>query len=209
VCFKKKNIYFAATDSFRLSEKIINTEKTYEKKAIIPRKTSDAITRIFQNPDLNNTVSIQVNNNQILIKNSTVTFVSRIIEGDYPNYEQIIPNKFTTEINTLKEELVQHIKTAGLFSNKINEITLEANPKKQSIEISSQDQERGDHYSSIPCEVEGIAVRAIFNYQYLLEGIQNISSGGIKIKLNEPTNPVLITSEENDGLRYVVMPIKI
>jgi len=206
VCFKKKNIYFVATDSFRLSEKIINTEKTYENKAIIPKKTSDAIIRTFQN--IEGALSIQVNNNQIIIKTDKITFVSRVIEGDYPSYEQIIPSKFTTEITILKDELVQHIKTAGLFSNKVSEVTLGANPKKQNIEILSQNQERGDHYSSIPCEVQGIGVKAIFNYHYILEGIQGISSENIKIKLNEPTTPVLIMSEEDGGFRYVVMPIK-
>ena len=206
VCFRKKNIYFVATDSFRLSEKVVSTEKTYENKVIIPKKTSDAITRIFQ--DAGDLINIQIGNSQIIVKNDKITFISRVIEGDYPSYEQIIPSKFTTEITILKEEFVRHVKTAGLFSNKINEITIEANLKKQNIEILSQDQERGDHYSSVPCEVGGVGVRAIFNYQYLLEGVQNISSQNIKIKLNEPTTPVLITAEENDGFRYVVMPIK-
>lgn len=206
VCFRKKNMCFAATDSFRLSEKIINTEKIYDKKVILPKKTSDTIVKIFTEP--NDIISIEVSNNQIIIKNKKVTFVSRIIDGEYPNYEQIIPNKFTTQITLQKSDLIRHIKTASLFSNKIKEVIFQINPNKQCIEILSTDEQLGSHYSSLACEIQGAAQTLMFNYQYLLEGAQNIASDNMQIKLNEPTTPVLIMGEESEGFRYVVMPIK-
>jgi DNA polymerase-3 subunit beta len=206
VCFRKKSICFVATDSFRLSEKTVNIDGAQEMNVIIPKKTSDTIIKIFN--DTNDTISIEVSNNQIIVKDTKVTFVSRVIDGEYPNYEQIIPNKFATQIKLSKTDLMQHIKTASLFSNKIKEVVFQINPEKQSIEILSTDEQFGDHHSTLACEAQGAEQRLVFNYQYLLEGMQNIISDNIQIKLNEPTTPVLIIGEENDGFRYVVMPIK-
>jgi len=206
VSFRKGEVCFAATDSFRLSEKVVSTPKSYEEKVILPKKACDIIMRILQ--DNEQPLNIQINDNQITIRSEKINFVSRVIDGEYPNYEQIIPNKFSTEIILLKEEFIKHIKTAALFSNKINEVVLHINSKKQCIEVSSADQEYGDHHSILPCEIKGGDEIITFNYQYLLDGIQNIQSPEIKIKLNQATTPVLITAQEDDGFKYVLMPIK-
>ena len=214
--FKKENIYFVATDSFRLAEKKIkNTkENKYLNKIIIPRRTCDIIMRIFQETE--DVLNIQITNNQITIKNSPhdqlapkIKLVSKIIEGEYPNYEQIIPNSFTTSIKVLKNDLIRHIKSASIFSNKIYEVALQVNPQKQVLEIISQDTEYGDHYSTLNCEIEGNSEKTVLNFNYLLEGLQNISSDTVLIKINQSTSPILISSVENEGFKYILMPIKV
>ena len=205
-----------ATDSFRLAEKKIkNTkENKYLNKIIIPRRTCDIIMRIFQETE--DVLNIQITNNQITIKNSPhdqlapkIKLVSKIIEGEYPNYEQIIPNSFTTSIKVLKNDLIRHIKSASIFSNKIYEVALQVNPQKQVLEIISQDTEYGDHYSTLNCEIEGNSEKTVLNFNYLLEGLQNISSDTVLIKINQSTSPILISSVENEGFKYILMPIKV
>jgi len=137
-----------------------------------------------------------------------ITFISRVIVGEFPNYKQIIPNDFLIKIEVSRDELIQHIKTASCFSNKINEIIFQINPKKQQLEIMSQDQEYGSHQSTLACEVQGKEEKVLFNFQYLLDGIQNINSQTVKIKLNHATTPVVISSSEDSRFKYVLMPIK-
>ncbi len=214
--FREDSVCFAATDSFRLSEKAIPLHKKslYIQKAIIPKKSADALLRIFegQGEDL----SLIVEDNQIFIKNKEadssfekIRFVSRLVDGEYPNYEQIIPSSFRTTLRVSRDEIIRHIKSASLFSQKVNEVTMYANQKKQQLEILSQDQECGDYHSVLPCEIEGEEVRLAFNANYLLDGAQGMSGPMLSIKANQEASPILISSAEYDGFRYVLMPIKI
>ena len=213
--FQKRDMCFAATDSFRLAEKKIltDTKNTHQVNVIIPKRTGEAILRVFEGAE--QTLHVQTNENQLFIQNVPqdsslphVRLVSRVIAGEYPNYEQIIPTTFSTTVEVSRDEIVSHIKSASLFSLKVNEVRIQTNPAKQELGIESRDQECGNHSSTIPCLVQGKEVGFAFNYTYLLDGIQNIPSATIVMKCNEATTPVLITSPEGDGFRYVVMPIK-
>lgn len=210
-----KNICFAATDSFRLAEKQISYEgdEITKTRFILPRAVGDAIIRIFQ--IINDDISICATDNQIGIKNNprdsfspSVRFVGRVLSGDYPNYKEIIPRSFSTTIDVPKEEFIQRVRTASLFSNKIKEIAIQTNNKRQELEVLANNQEYGDYSSTIPCNISGEGERIVFNYQYLLDGVQNIHSHNILIKLNKSTTPVLIEPQENEGFRYLIMPIK-
>jgi DNA polymerase-3 subunit beta len=213
--FREDSMCFTATDSFRLSEKTIPFQKknAYLKKAIIPRKSADAIVRVFEGQGED--IALRVEDNQIFVKSKEegpssgkAWFVSRLIDGEYPNYEQIIPSSFRTTLRVSRDEIARHIKSAGLFSQKINEVVLYVNLKKQQLEIVSQDQECGDYHSALPCEAEGEEVRLVFNVNYLLDGVQAVSGPLLSIKTNEEASPILVSSAEYDGFRYVLMPIK-
>jgi DNA polymerase-3 subunit beta len=104
--------------------------------------------------------------------------------------------------------MARHVKSASIFSQKVNEVVLYLNQKKQQIEISSQDQERGDYHSILPCEIEGEEVTLTFNSGYLLDGILGMSGPMLSIKTNQGASPILMSSAEYDGFRYVLMPIK-
>lgn len=215
VQINENEMCFTATDSFRLAEKRVGIEnKTpYIKKFILPKKVCDTLLRILQ--DLQGDMQIALHNNQIIMKTfpedsfgAQIRFVGRIIDGEYPDYEQIIPSSFTTTAEIAKDEFIRRVRAASLFSNKINEVTLCLNGKKQQLEIFSNDPEYGDHLSVIPCKIKGNEEKVSFNYTYLLDGLANIRSHNILVKLNNTTSPVLIQPQENEGLKYVIMPIK-
>ncbi|OGZ58100.1 MAG: DNA polymerase III subunit beta [Candidatus Spechtbacteria bacterium RIFCSPHIGHO2_02_FULL_43_15b] len=215
VQFIGSDLCFTATDSFRLSEKRIDKslKNSVNHKIILPKKTCDLICRVFNN---NEELVFNIGEGQICIKNKTknqnypkITMISRVIDGDYPDYEQIIPKNFSIAFEISKEELVNHIRTAGLFSSKINEIALNILPSKQNIEILSKDYDYGDHYSLIPCVINGSEdLKISFNYNYLLDGLQIIDCPSVNIKLNKDSTPILVSSGESDGFRYIVMPIR-
>jgi len=212
---KEDSICFVATDSFRLSEKSIQLNKpnSHCEKIIIPKRCCDGILKVFQGIDSD--LTIQLSDSQIIVKNNSldaltpqIRFIGRLIDGEYPDYEQIMPKNFSKTAEAPKNEFIQRIKTASLFSNKINEITCAFNSKKQQIEIFAANQEYGDYLTVVPCSIQGEDEKITFNFQYLLDGIQYINSPNIYLKMNGPATPVLIEAVENEGFKYLVMPIR-
>jgi len=130
--FSKKTLKIAATDSFRLGEKNITLEKAIEKDIsfILPQKPAKEIITILQNKS--EKIRIYFSTNQIMFEvlmsennHPQIQIISRLIDGQYPNYQEIIPTKFKTSAILKKDEFLSQIKTASLFSGRINEVNLD------------------------------------------------------------------------------------
>jgi DNA polymerase-3 subunit beta len=209
----EKRIKFVATDSFRLGEKMLNiksikTKKDDIKSIIIPYKTVQELIRIISNQE-NNTLKISIENNQILFSLPETQIVSRLIEGNYPNYQQLISKQFDTTAIVKKEELIKAVKIGSFFSSKINDIRFKVNCKKSLIEVFSQDIELGENSSEIGGEIKGKDLEIIFNHKYLLDGLNNINAEKIIIGFNGEISPGIIKSEGMEDFTYIIMPIKL
>lgn len=208
--FNGNQIKIVATDSFRLSEKIIQQQKEIKKKIIIPIKTAKEIIRNYQNTNCE--LVVQIDNNQISISNSLeknqiqIQIISKLIEGEYPEYSQIIPKEFKTKIIVSKKEFNQQIKTASLFVSKINDIKLYTKTKK--LFIRTENIEIGQFKSSLDAATEGKDVELVFNCQYLLDGLNNLKGDEVIIKTNKKDGPVLLESTKHKDYIYILMPIR-
>ncbi len=212
VKFDKNTIKLAATDSFRLAEKNIeiNSNKLKTQSIIIPQRTIQEIIRILSEKDESNQeVEIVLSSSQILFDLGYTQVISRLIDGQYPDYQQIIPDSLETQIVINKKELLNNIRIASLFSGKINDIKVLVKPKKSLIEISSQDVDIGENKSQIKAEIKGKEVEVAFNYRYLLDGLNNIFSDKVIIGLNDSVKPVMIRPVGDLNYIYIVMPIKV
>src|SRR3989344_2537458 len=174
--FSKNSIKVVATDSFRLGEKNIHLEeplknlKEKEYSFILPQKSAKEIMNILE--DKEGLVKIFFSPNQALfefpmkeVKHPQIQITSRLIEGEYPNYQDIIPNKFKTHIILKRDEFLDQIKTASLFSGKVNEVKISINKEKQEVEIFSKSPEVGEHNSTLPAKIEGDSMGVSFNYK--------------------------------------------
>ncbi len=141
--FQKNLIIMAATDSFRLGEKKIffknNFSLSKNYSLILPQKTAKEIINIFGEDE--GELKIYFSSNQIMFeslmpetKHPQIQLVSRLIEGEYPNYQEIIPQKYLTQLALDKNEFLNQIKSASLFSGKTNEIKIKTNLNKNEIE---------------------------------------------------------------------------
>lgn len=207
-----KEIKFVATDSFRLGEKIVfikNNKNKIKKSVIIPSRTIQELIRILSEQDKGDTVEIIIEQNQILFKTSNINIMSRLIEGSYPNYEQLISKQFETNLILNKDEFLNAVKVTSLFSSKINDLRLKVIPKKSIVEIFAQDTELGENISQLKGEIKGKEIEIIFNHKYLLDGLSNINSDKIMLGLNGEANPGIIKSVSDPSFIYVIMPIKI
>jgi len=209
--FFKKTIKLAATDSFRLAEKNIdiNSKELKEESIIIPHRTVLEVIRILnEKEDQEEDVKISLSDNQILFDLNDTQIISRLIDGQYPDYQQIIPANSETEVIINRSELINNIKVASLFTGKVDDIKMFINPKKSLVEILSKDADIGENRSKIEAEIKGKEVEVIFNYRYILDGLNNIYSDKVIIGLNDNIKPVLIRPVGDLSYSYIVMPIK-
>lgn len=215
--FEKDLITMAATDSFRLGEKTLKTGEGFNLKEgrslIIPQKTAKEIINTFG--DFEEDLKICFSSNQIMVEGKIketehpeVQLVSRVVDGEYPNYRDIIPKESSTKITLQKGEFLNQVRSAGIFSGKTGEIKLKVNKKNNSIEVSSQSGEFGEHNSSMQGEVEGKDVGISFNYRFLVDGISSIKSSEIILEFNGESSPGVIRPVGDPSFTYIIMPIK-
>lgn len=213
--FLKNNLKVVATDSFRLAEKSISTQSPVQKEfsLIMPKKPARDTAGILDGKEGN--LSMNFSENQVMFdfpmketKHPQVQIISRLIEGEYPNYQEIIPTKFKTSVVLKKDEFLSQIKTASLFSGRINEVKVIVNPEKSEVEIFSKSPEVGENKSIIQAKSKGELVEVSFNYKYLADGVQNIKSSEIIFEVSKEDGPCLLKPVGDESYIYVVMPIK-
>ena len=214
--FKKDTLKIVSTDSFRLAEKGISL-KTKSKKDIsfiVPQDAVRELMNILGQED-GNTI-IYFSQNQILFENERkedshprIQILSRLIEGEYPNYQEIIPKKYKTQVIVKKDELENKLKQAGLFSGKISEVKLNIDVKKKKIKIYSESPEIGKNESYISAKIKGEDMDVSFNYKFLISGLQNIKSSEVILELNGDDGPGVLKPVGDENYIYVSMPIKL
>jgi len=214
--FQKNLITIAATDSFRLGEKKIFFKEAPlkgEYNLIIPQKTAKELVNIFS--EKQGEIKMYFSPNQVMFEylmeetpHPQIQVVSRLIEGEYPNYQEIIPKKYTTQLILNKNEFLNQVKTASLFSGKVNEIKIKTDPGDKKVNISSQSPDIGDYQSSISVKIKGEPVEVSFNHRFLLDGLSSIRSSEIVFELSGDSGPGVLKPVGDDTYLYVVMPIK-
>lgn len=210
-------IKFVATDSFRLAHKTIfiikdelkekikiNFEKS--QNIIIPLRTISEILRILG--DKNYDISVAVDKNQIFFSFNDIQVVSRLVEGNYPDYEAIIPKSFETKCYLSKSALEEAVKLSSCFSSKLNDITLKTNSVKSLFEVISIHTEFGNHHTKINSEIKGKDTNVVFNWRYVLDGLRNIPEEDIVFEFNGDQKPAVIRPVKDSSFFYILMPIR-
>jgi len=226
--FSENNLTLAATDSYRLAEKQVKLKEKakVDREVILPAKTAQELLRILANSsqmeieegkDANDLVEIYFEDNQVLFAFDNVELVSRIIEGQYPNYKQIIPANYKTKGVINIPDFVKAVKTASLFSRAgIFDINLEFKAGK--LIVSSTNNQLGENKSKLDGNISGDDNKVVINFRYLLDGLQNIDSTDVIFEMIDPANPCILRPAEslNDKKEaiagqdylYIIMPIK-
>lgn len=207
--FNQGELILAATDSYRLSEKRIKIENNKKEAAlIIPLKTLQELSRIL-NEQLDKNIKIYFNENQIMFAFDGVELISRVIDGKYPDYSQIIPKEFTTDAKVEINKLVPAIKSVALFCKAgINDIKLSFDSKKNEIVIATASSTVGTSVAKVEAELSGDDNDIVFNYRYLLDGLNSLNNGQVLMKINNNSSPGLLKPTNDEKFIYLVMPIR-
>ncbi|PIP68942.1 DNA polymerase III subunit beta [Candidatus Nomurabacteria bacterium CG_4_9_14_0_2_um_filter_32_10] len=200
------NLVFVSTDSFRLAEKKIKTKIVEEISGmLVPFKNIPEILRIFG--DIQGVIKVCFNKNQISFSSDNVYLTSRIIDGVFPDYRQIIPKEFEVEAIILKQDLLNALKLSNIFSDKFNQINLLIKPKEKIFELSSQNNDIGENKTYLDAVLKGKDAVLGFNYKYFFDCFQSINTDSISIRLNQSSKPMVISGSSDNSFTYLIMPM--
>jgi DNA polymerase III subunit beta len=205
--FKGKNLVLAATNSYRLAERMIELEsEVKEEKIIVPLRSIQELSRVMLDME-NEFLTIDFEETQVKFDFEETVVISRLIEGDYPDYKQVVPASFATEVEIETGDLIKAVKAASLFAKTgIFDVTLEF--INGTVIIKAINSQVGENTIKIKTEQKGGNVAVVFNYKFLLDGLNNINSGKTRIFINSASNPIVFRPAGEEKYMYLVMPIK-
>lgn len=206
---------FAATDSYRLAERVIAIKSgSLAGKMIVPSRTMLEISRILSSYKdelgVPEDVELVVTDNQLVMTYGNTELVSRLIEGAFPDYRQIIPENFKVVAVLERGDLQKAVKSASLFSRQgLYDVHISVNASQGSVGVSSADQGTGKTSTVIAGAVEGIDANVVVNFKYLGDGLSAMGVSKVKLQMNDSMSPVLVVPDSTtDKYRYLVMPIR-
>lgn len=199
-------LIFTSTDSFRLAEKKIKIKQKLSFNGIlIPFKNVIEIIKVFDG--LDGDINITLQKNQISFYSENIYLTSRVIDGNFPDYKQIIPKIPTTKIIVLKQDFISSLKISNIFSDKFNQIVLNVKPKNKIFEIESKNTDIGENTTLISGAFSGEDVSVNFNYKYILDCFQSIGGDSLELSLSGNNKPMIIRGVGDPSFMYLVMPM--
>jgi DNA polymerase-3 subunit beta len=211
----ESRLIMAATDTYRLAEVSLPliSEIQEEHKTIVPSRTLSEVNRIISvfkdNVDSPSFVELKMSDNQLVFSYGSVELVSRIIEGEYPDYTQIIPKTFRTEALLDRTDLIQAVKAASLFSRQgLFDVNLSFDPTLKRLSANAVDAARGENTAPCAADITGDANTVTINFRYLLDGLNAMSSEKITFKMIDSGNACLLVPQSETNYTYLIMPIR-
>ena len=199
-------LLLVATDSFRLAEKTITLRSGGSvPQLIFPAKSAAEFTRVVEG--VSGDVEVYYNENQLSAQIDGVYYTSRLLDGSFPNYRQILPKEFSTEAVTLREDFATALKSLSVFADKFAQVLLAVEPAKKSVTLSSRNPDVGEQVSQIQATISGEKVNVSFNGRYLSDGLQAIVGDSIRLCSNGAGKPMLIKDAGDDSFLYLAMPM--
>jgi len=199
-------VVFVATDSFRLAEKKIKIKKTKDfGQILIPYKNIPEIIKVLES--INDEVEVNLDKNQVSFHYKGIYLISRVIDGTFPDYKQIIPKITTTDVIVLKQDFANTLKLSNVFSDKFNQINVKIDPGTKKAQIKTKNNDVGENTTVLDSAITGEAVDINFNYKYIVDCLQSIDSDSVSLAFSGLNKPVIITPVSDTSFRYIVMPM--
>jgi DNA polymerase III subunit beta len=204
VRFENAELVMAATDSYRLAVKQTALEgPAPDLEAIIPARALQELTRLATGAG---EVSLGVHDNYVLFSAGDVWLTSRRIDGQFPNYRQLLPESFEAELTVPREPLLEIVRRAGLMAQRNAPLRLRFSTG--SLTVSAQTQDVGEAHESLPVEYAGDDLEIGFNPDFLRDGLEAVGEESVLLKLINPLRPGLIVSPD-ESFWYLIMPIRL
>ena len=207
VILKDNLIKFVATDGKRLAlvERKINTPKGSAFEAILPTKTINELLKTLSGTG---NVKITHSQNQILFEQENITVSSRLIEGKFPNYEQVIPKEEKTTAKVERSGLLGAVKRMSLLTSQENQ-SVKLDFTKGKILVSARTPNLGEAKEELDAEISGEDLTIGFNPAYLVEVLKNMTSDAVMLSLSGQDKPGLLKETKDYLYLYVVMPMQL
>ncbi len=198
-------LHMAATDSYRLAEKQLGANKQ-DVQLLIPASAMQDLLRVLGDGD--EKLQVTHDDQQVLFQVADVELVTRLVEGKYPDYRKLIPEKFTTEAKLKRADLVNITKVSSLFAREsAGSITIEADEKSGQISIRSVASQLGENTATATAKVTGSGSITL-NSRYLLDALNVLSGDEVTFGFNGKLEPTLLRDAAATDYQHVIMPLK-
>jgi DNA polymerase-3 subunit beta len=202
--FEPGKLVMAATDSYRLSVKETVIEGSVpELEAIVPARALGELARVAQAGE---GIELGVYENQVVFSTGDALLTTRRIDGQFPNYKQLVPETFDHELSLPREELLDVVRRVAVMAQRNSPLRLGFGDGE--LKVSAQTQDIGEARESLPVSFSGEPLEIGFNAEFLRDGIESVGGEQLRLKLISPLRPAVLQGEDDDFL-YLIMPIRL
>lgn len=196
-----------ATDSFRLAEKSVSESSGGGSgDVLVPLKHAQELMHILERIT-GETVELFIDDAQLVVVADGLTFTSRIIDGNFPNYKEIIPKDASTEVTLLKSDFTETLRKARVFAGADQHVGFHVYPKKKVFDVMAQSAAIGEMSDSLEAALSGEDIDVNFHIGYVTDCLQSIQSDSITLRFSGAGRPLIIRGVSDTSFTYLVMPL--
>lgn len=198
-------LYMAATDSYRLAEKQLGANKN-DTQLLIPASSMQDLLRVIGDDDQE--VQVTHDDQQVMFKVGDIELVTRLVDGKYPDYRKLIPEKFATQATLKRADLINVTKVSSLFAREsAGSVTITVDEADQQLSIRSVASQLGENIAKAPAKATGKGSITV-NSRYLLDALGVLSGDDVEFGFNGKLEPTLLRDPKSPDYRHVIMPLK-
>lgn len=202
-----ESLFIAATDGYRLAERKFIDKVKSDVAAIVPTSSLQEVLRSI--PEEADEIEILFDDNQVRFRAAEIEVTSKLIDGTFPDYRQLIPKDNEVKVEVDRNELNRVVKIAALFARESNRaITCETDAEKKIFAVSSISNEVGENKSEIETEVDKTG-KVKLDSRFLIDALNALSEEKVKIEFALSSAPVLVTNANNKDYRHIIMPLNV
>ena len=197
-----------ATDSYRLSVKETKLEEALSGafEANVPARALQELTRIVQHENADE-LAVSVRANQVVFEAGGVVLSSRLIDGQFPNYRQLLPDAYEHDLRLAGGEISEVVRRISLLAQKNAPLRLAFTEGE--LTVSARTPDVGEARETLPVPFAGEPLEIGFNPEFLRDGLEAVESGDVVLKLISPLRPGMIEAADGSGFQYLLMPIRL
>lgn len=208
ITFEGETLKMVATDSYRLAitETKLDEPSAEGFQAVI---TGSFMQELASLPRTDEEITIALAENQIVVTYQDTVFINRRIEGNFPNYRQLLPDLYNTRVKINVDSLVSGVKRASILGQQSSPVKFSIDVNNQMIQLSAAAQDVGSAQETISCQGEGEDVDIAFNYSYVLDGLSSVEEDDVYLEIQGGMKPGIFKSAGSENFLYLVMPVRI
>ena len=201
----REGVTLVATDSYRLAVRDLVATAAGEAKAIVPERALSEAGRAAQAIEKGE-VEVFVDDSQVSFQTGALTLTSRLIEGEFPNYRQLLPERYESRLTVSRQQLIDAVRRVGLLARENSPVRLEFNAL--GVKLSSSSPDVGQAVEAVEARYEGEDVTAAFNPGYLADGLSAATGESVRLEVRDGLKPGVVRGE-SDEFTYLVMPVRL
>jgi len=201
----REGVTLVATDSYRLAVRDLVATAAGEAKAIVPERALSEAGRAAQTIEKGE-VEVFVDDSQVSFQTGALTLTSRLIEGEFPNYRQLLPERYESRLTVSRQQLIDAVRRVGLLARENSPVRLEFNAL--GVKLSSSSPDLGQAVEAVEARYEGEDVTAAFNPGYLADGLSAATGESVRVEVRDGLKPGVVRGE-SDEFTYLVMPVRL